>query len=211
MEFTKELYERMMCVDPAQIGHYIQNGYMSPSIKPVFQKAKIAGPAVTVWMGGNDNAMLYYAIEHAKPGSVIVVDRGEESVHACCGDVVALVAQLNGIAGIVIDGMATDSIGIEELEFPVFCKGFSPITTNLLCQNGLYNVPVQCGGAAVTPGDIIFGDADGVIVIPPDRLEDLLVKAEKANINEAKMKEEFCAGKQMSDYFPGLHSMVKQL
>ncbi|MFV0496649.1 MAG: RraA family protein [Candidatus Fimivivens sp.] len=210
MAFTKVLYERMMRVDPAQIGHYIQSGYMNPSIKPVFQKAKIAGPAETVWMGGNDNAMLYYAIEHAAPGSVIVVDRGGESVHACCGDVVALVAQLNNMAGIVIDGMATDSIGIEKLGFPVFCKGFSPITTNLLCQNGLYNVPVQCAGVAVTPGDIIFGDADGVIVIPPERLEYLLEKAEKANIDEAEMKAEFREGKQMSDYFPDLHAMLKQ-
>ena len=118
-----------------------------------------------------------------------MVDRCGDDVYACTGEIVATVAKRRGLAGIVIDGMATDSIAIERLEFPVFCSGLSPVTTSLLGISGEYGVPVQCGGAVVNPGDIVFGDADGVIVIPPDRCEEFLKKAEEANAREAITKK----------------------
>jgi 4-hydroxy-4-methyl-2-oxoglutarate aldolase len=208
VQFSEELRNRMMKVDPAQMGHYISNGYMCPSIKPVYKSAKMVGPAVTVRITGDDNAMLYYAIEHAEPGSVVVVDRGGEAMRACCGDGVALVAQLHGMAGIVIDGMATDSIGIEKLNFPVFSKGISALTTTIQGKEGMLNIPVQCGGTIVNPGDIIFGDIDGVVVIPPQKCEELVTKAEEATTNEISMKKSFREGKTMSDFFPAINTMM---
>ena len=76
MALTKELIERFMKVDPAQLGHFVKNGYMNTSIKPVSTSVskdfKMIGPAVTVRMTGDSNIMLYYAVEHAPKGSVIV-------------------------------------------------------------------------------------------------------------------------------------------
>lgn len=83
MALTKELIDRFMKVDPAQLGHFVKNGYMNTSIKPVSKDFKMIGPAVTVRMTGDSNIMLYYAVEHAPKGSVIVVDRGGENIHAC--------------------------------------------------------------------------------------------------------------------------------
>lgn len=83
MALTKELIDRFMKVDPAQLGHFVKNGYMNTSIKPVSKDFKMIGSAVTVRMTGDSNIMLYYAVEHAPKGSVIVVDRGGENIHAC--------------------------------------------------------------------------------------------------------------------------------
>ena len=105
MALTKELIDRFMKVDPAQLGHFVKNGYMNTSIKPVSKDFKMIGPAVTVRMTGDSNIMLYYAVEHAPKGSVIVVDRGGENIHACCGDGCSLNAQCQGMAGIVIASM----------------------------------------------------------------------------------------------------------
>lgn len=198
MEFTPEIIERFMKVDPAQIGHHIKSGYMSPLIKPIYKTAKFVGPAYTVRMPVNDNAILYYAMKRAPKGSIMVVDRAGDDLYACTGEIVATAAKCLGLAGIVIDGPATDSLAIEKMQFPVFSKGLSPVTTKLLGIYGEYNVTVQCGGAVVNPGDIIFGDADGVIVIPPDNYEALLEKAEAANRAEVETKKRLAAGKFIS-------------
>lgn len=200
MEFTNELREKILRTDPAQIGHFIEGGYMSPDVKPIFKSAKMVGPAYTVRASGEDSTIVYYAMERAPKGSVIVIDRAGDTTYACCGGVVASLAKELGMAGIVIDGPATDSRAIEELGFPVFCTGLSAVTTKHMGLTGLYNISVQCGGAVVNPGDIIFGDADGVIVIPPEKCEELAEKAIQADENEVIWLEGFKKGKKMSDY-----------
>ncbi len=194
MELSKEIIDRFMKVDPAQIGHHIKGGYMNPRIKPIYKSAKLVGPAFTVRMPLNDSAILYYAMKRAPKGSVIVIDRAGDDIYACTGEIVATAAKCLGLAGIVIDGPATDSIAIEAMQFPVFCSGLSPVTTTLLGITGEYNVPIQCGGAVVNTGDIIFGDADGVIVIPPENYEVLLEKAEAATRGEVETKKRLAAG-----------------
>jgi len=212
VKLSMELRERIHQVDPAQIGHYIGNGYMDAAIKPISPQMRCLGPAVTVRITGNDNAMLYYAILHAEEGSVIVVDRGGDRNRACCGDVVALSAQLRHLGGIVIDGMATDSLGIAEKGFPVFCRGVSAFTTLIHGVEGQMNIPIICGGVIVNPGDLIYGNADGVIVIPGEHLEELLSKAEEATRAELDLCNELITkGKTMSDFYPVIHTMSRFL
>lgn len=195
----EQLLKRLMEVDPAQIGHYISGGFMDPEIKPISKTFKVAGPAWTVRVFANDNAIFYYALDKAPKGSVIVIDRVGDRVYAPIGEVAATAAMYAGMAGIVLDGPATDSIAIEKIGFPVFSRGLSAVTTGALGLKGDYNIPVQCGGAVVNPGDIIFGDADGVIVIPPDMLEPLLEKALKANEIEKKRLADIRSGKPVCD------------
>lgn len=189
MELTPEIYERFMAVDPAQVGHSIDGGYMDPAIKPLKSDWKILGPAYPVRVTAKDSTAIYYGLLHAPTGSILVVDRAGDRTFACVGEIVACVAKRRGVKGIVIDGPATDSLPIKEMDYPVFCRGLSPITTNLQGLSGEVNVTVQCGGAVVHPGDLIFGDADGVVVIPPNRAIDLLEKAEKATENEKNIKK----------------------
>lgn len=195
MVLSKETIERFMKVDPAAIGHYIDSGFMNPRIKPIYKSAKIIGPAYTVRMPGRDSCALYYAMQKAPKGSVIVVDKCSDDLFACTGEFVATMAKCLGLAGIVIDGPATDSIGIEKLEFPVFCTGLSPVTSMITNISGEVNIPIQCGGAVVNPGDLIFGDADGVMVVPED-YEELLEKAEVKTEAEEKLRKKLAEGYQ---------------
>lgn len=167
MVLSEDLIKRYLKTDPAQIGHYIKSGYMSPKISPVFQDCKMVGPAYTIRVAVNDSAIVYYAMKKAPKGSVIVIDRLGDEVYACAGEIVARSAKALGMAGIVIDGPSTDVQAMREIGLPVFSTGLSPVTTTLLGITGEYDIPVQCGGTIVNPGDIIFGDDNGVIVIPP--------------------------------------------
>ena len=183
MQLTPELIARIMSVAPAQFGHHLQHGFMHPRIKPVVPCFKMVGHAYTVRATERDGSALYYGIMKADKGSVIVVDRGGEDIFASAGDQLALMMKYRELGGLIVDGPVTDRIGLEKLGFPVFCTGFSPVTTLCTGTNGEVQIPVQCGGAIVKPGDVVFGDADGVVILPED-FEELLVAAEKMTRNE---------------------------
>lgn len=185
---SPETVARFMDVSPAQIGHHISRGFMHPRIQAVDPSYKIIGRAYTVRMTERDGTALYYAIMKAPKGAIIVVDRGTEDVFACVGDQVALMMSHRELGGLVVDGPATDRVGLTKLGFPVFCAGFSPVTTLCAGTNGEVGVPIQCGGAVVRPDDIVFGDADGVIIVPED-YEELLVAAEKMTAVERARAE----------------------
>ncbi len=193
MQFTQEIKDRFMKVEPATIGHHITKGFMRPEVKPVCDEMKVIGPAYTVRLNERDSSALYYAIQKAPKGSVIVVDRAGDHSFACVGEFFAEMTRGCGMAGIVIDGPATDKIALKKMGFPVFCKGFSPVTCNVTGTSGEVEIPVECGGAVVRTGDLIFGDADGVIVLPEDYMP-YLEAAEKKTADEAAMREKLEKG-----------------
>lgn len=194
MKLPSETAARFMQVDPATFGHYSGVRFMKPEIKPINKLSKMVGIAYTVRIEGRDSTALYHALKKAPEGSVIVVDHSGDTTFACVGEMLTLVAEAHGLAGIVIDGPATDYIALSKTTYPVFRTGISVATTIVLGISGEYGVPIQCGGTAIKPGDIIFGDADGVVVIPPDGYETLLVKAEAAAKREIEMRKLFKAG-----------------
>jgi 4-hydroxy-4-methyl-2-oxoglutarate aldolase len=194
MSLPKEIVDRFMAVDPATIGHYIGGGYMRPEMKPINKHSKMVGTAYTVRLQGKDSCALYYAMQKAPKGSVIVVDRCGDTIYACVGEMMALFAECRGFAGIVIDGPATDSLAIEKSGLPVFCTGISVVTTIVVGISGDQDIPVHCSGTVVRPGDIVFGDADGVIVMPPDNYMELLTRAEEAVAREVELRKHFLAG-----------------
>lgn len=154
---------------------------MDPAIKPVKEDLKVVGRANTVKLRAADNYMVLKAIREAKEGDVLVVDGKGYLNNASCGDFIVALAQNMRISGVVIDGVVRDIVGIKNLNFPVFCKG----TTNTASDksgSGEVNVPISCGGATVKPGDIIIGDADGVVVVPQELENEILQKSiEKLN------------------------------
>lgn len=195
MELTAEIYDRFMKVDPATVGHHIGGGFMRPEMKPLNKNVKMVGPAYTIRMEGRDSAPLHYAFTKAPKGSVLVIDRCGDHTYAPIGEIVALYAQCQEFAGIVIDGVVTDSRAIEKQDFPLFCTGISVVTTAILGVSGKVDIPVCCCGACVNPGDIVFGDADGVIVLPQEGYEEALVKAEIAIAKEEEIKRNYLEGK----------------
>lgn len=149
---------------------------LDPSIKPLQDSYKVAGRAFTVKIPAGDNTMVLKAIKEASPGDVLVVDAKGESYRAVAGDFVVSLAQKLGIAGIIVDGVIRDLIGVRSLNFPVFSKG-TTVAASFKNDAGEINVPISCGGVSITPGDIIVGDADGVVVIPQADAEKVLEKA----------------------------------
>jgi regulator of RNase E activity RraA len=121
------------------------------------------------------------------------VDRGHDAIHAAVDYEIALMAQHREIAGIVVDGTATNRIRLQELGFPVFCRGYSPAACVAQGISGEIDVPVDCGGVIVNPGDLIIGDADGVVVLPPEECEARLRKAE-AEMSRIARRDERIAG-----------------
>jgi regulator of RNase E activity RraA len=181
--------ERFRHVAPASIGHHTEEGFMDPDIKPLGRKVKLVGPAVTIFQPANRSA-LGEAMALAQPGDVLVIDRAGERKRATFGEMLAMRCLRAGLAGVVIDGPATDIVEIQDMGFPVFSRGVSAVLGPSLANDGVVNAPVVCGGVVVRPGDLILGDDNGVLVIPPERAEALLEIAEARERAEAKRRKE---------------------
>ena len=147
-------------------------------IKPLREEYTLCGRALTVDMPAGDNDAVLRAIAHAEPGRVLVIDAKGYGQRAVAGEFVIGMARRMGLAGVVVDGCIRDVVGIKTLNFPVFCKGSTP-SASVKAGEGSVNVPISCGGVVVRPGDIIAGDADGVVCVPQDREEAVLAAAER--------------------------------
>jgi 4-hydroxy-4-methyl-2-oxoglutarate aldolase len=175
---------------------------LDPAIKPLKEEYKFAGRALTVKIPVGDNLAVFRAIRAANAGDVIVIDAKGDVYRAIAGDFVVGMAQTLGVSAIVIDGVIRDIVGIKKLNFPVFSKGTSVAASEKLGV-GEINVPISCGGTAVNPGDIIVGDADGVVVVPKAKeqyiLEKSLEKLEKDEIREKNVSGNLEAIKEYLD------------
>ncbi len=168
------------------IPHY---GCMDAKIKAVDPSMKVVGTAMTIETDNGDNFPIHLATYGApQEGYVMVIDgKGYEGC-AYIGDLIMGAAQAVGYKGIVIDGYSRDREGNIALQFPVFSKGLKPAGP-IKKDPGKINVPVECGGITVYPGDLIFGDFDGVCVVPRNRLEEVLAKAEEKQAYEEKREK----------------------
>lgn len=186
-------------IAPATIGHFLDSGFMDPEIRPLFPGVKVVGPAFTVRIAANDSTLVHKAMGLVQPGDVVVIDRMGDTRHACVGEVVSLAAKLSGVAGIIIDGPATDVAEIREMGMPVFARGLSVLTTRLLGMGGAINAIVQCGGVSVRPGDLIIADDNGVLVLDPERAPAILRLAQQSEEHEVPLKERLRAGEKLPD------------
>jgi len=166
-----ELIDRLKTYGAATVHEALDRiGAMDAAIKPLDPSIRVAGPALTVDCAPADNLAIQYAVTIARPGDVLVVDAKSFTEAGPWGDVLSLYAQQVGLAGLVIDGSVRDSQAIVDMGFPVFSRGVSIKGTGKF-QPGEVNTPICCAGVSVQPGDLIVGDADGVVVVPVTDLE----------------------------------------
>jgi regulator of RNase E activity RraA len=188
-----DLLAQLRQIAPATIGHMLEHEFMDPELRPLISRFAFVGPAVTARCFGTDSAIVHYAVDIAQPGDVVVVDRLGDRRYACWGGGVSLGAQVKGIVGAVVDGVLTDRVEIEDLRFPVFGRGLSPLTTRAPGTTGELNVPVRCGGIIVQPGDLILADDDGIVVLPPARIAEIvaicLPRERQAKERQQRMRE----------------------
>lgn len=163
-----------------------------PQLRPMYKGATLAGPAFTVKTAPGDNLLVHKALDIAQPGDVVVVDAGGFADHAIIGELMAARARQRRIAGLVIWGAIRDSAELGASDYPVFACA---VTHRGPYKNGPgeINVPITMGGMAVNPGDIIVGDADGLVAVPLALAEQVLASA------KAILAKETAAMKQMRD------------
>ena len=152
------------------------------------QRKSMAGLAVTVRTRPGDNLALHVALDLARPGEVIVVDGGGELRNALLGELIVTYAMRRGIAGIVVDGAIRDSEQLLQLPLPVYARGVShrgPYKSG----PGWVNPPVSVGGTVVCRGDVIVGDADGVVSVSADRAAIVAERAESIVGSELAQQE----------------------
>ncbi len=185
-----------------------RSGLLRPYMRPIDTSARVAGSAVTVLCGPGDNLMIHAAIAVVQPGDVLVVTTISESTDGMFGELMAQSCLAHGVAGLVIDAGVRDTTEITALGFPVWSKAVSAQGTSKTIA-GSVNVPIVCAGAAVSPGDVIVGDADGVVVVPRDSAKAVIAAVDERLAKEDRTRERLKAGELGLDMY-GLRDVLAQ-
>ncbi|KXH73255.1 MAG: hypothetical protein AM326_00470 [Candidatus Thorarchaeota archaeon SMTZ-45] len=160
---------------------------MDRGIIPLTKNVRMAGFARTGRMVRSPSQCPYDEIQldrlmslstDAQKGDLLVIDSGGADDCSVWGQVLTKIGLPKGIQGAVVDGTSRDIADIDEVGFPVFARGRHPGTMRGRLNVESVNEQVVCGGVVVNPGDLIFADGDGVVVIPQDRIDEVLKHAE---------------------------------
>ena len=176
-----------------------RRGALDARIQAVGRGMKIAGPAFTVEVRAGANLMMHVALALAKPGGVIIVDGKGDQGCALCGSLMVAQAKAAGLGGFVVDAAVRDTGEIGEGDFPVFAAGRNPCgpTKNV---PGRLAIPISVAGATVSPGDLVLGDEDGVMVFPRAEVPALIETLDGKLADEAQRLREIAAGELISPW-----------
>lgn len=153
----------------------------------------VVGTAFTVRTPPSDNLLVHKAMDMAVPGDVIFVEAGGDMSHAILGELMCNYARRRGVRGFVVDGPVRDGAAIRKMEYPVFAKGLTP-RGPYKEGPGEINVPISCGGASVCPGDLVVGDADGVVIVPRSSAEEVFEDAYAIEQHETEVLRKISEG-----------------
>ncbi len=146
-------------------------------------------------------AMEIEAIDSILPGEVVVVSTANSLENAPWGELLSTAARARGARGAVIDGLVRDVRKIQDIGFPVFARGIKPVDSKGRGTIIDYNVPIECAGARVSPGDLIVADYDGVIAIPSEVLPNVIKMATDKVTKEDGSRAELLRGAYLKDVF----------
>jgi 4-hydroxy-4-methyl-2-oxoglutarate aldolase len=192
----------------ASTGHLVDamggSGALHWQIKPLsHDQASFCGTALTCNCGPGDNLAMFGALEIIKPGDVLMAASDSYMGTAVAGDLLVGMTKNCGAAAFVTDGAVRDVAGILPVGLPVFCAGITP---NSPVRNGpgAAGLPVVIGGVPVASGDIIVGDADGVVVVPMAIAAEVLKKLDLVRASEASLEANVKSGLRMPDFMSAL-------
>lgn len=178
-----------------------RRGTLHARVAPVHHSMAVAGPAFTVEVRPGDNLMIHAAIALAKPGDVLVIDGKGDQTAALMGTLMLSACKKLGLAGVIVDGAIRDRLDLLELGFPVFSAGFNPAGPTKFVP-GRINHPISAGGTVVNPGNLVVGDADGVVVIERAKAPAMLALADKKVADEAARMDAISRGDTASKWLP---------
>lgn len=182
---------------------------MPPSIRPLDDSLVLAGYARTgayrevysVAPGENPYELEIALIDDLAPDDVVVLGCGGSTRIAPWGELLSTVSRARGAAGCVTDGLVRDIRTIRALRFPVFHGGIGPLDSKGRGKIAEIDVPIECAGVPVSPGDLVVGDADGVVVVPRLVEERALARAFEKATGEDHTRDELAAGAKLKDVF----------
>jgi 4-hydroxy-4-methyl-2-oxoglutarate aldolase len=169
---------------------------VDPAIRAMVPDVRMAGPALTV-VAPDDHLPMFSALEAASAGDVLVVVNAGGR-RAVCGELFATEAKRRGLAGIVIDGLCRDVAGLRRLGLPFFARGTIPASGSTVSRSPLRQ-RLRCGGVDVAPGDIVFGDDDGLVIAAPERIAAALEGGEAIAGAERAMLAAMAEGRPLHD------------
>ena len=175
-----------------------QAGLLASSIEPVFGGAHVSGSAVTVSVPAGDNWMIHVAVEQCREGDVMVVAPTSPSDHGYLGELIATALQARGVRAFVVDAGCRDVAELRRMQFPVWSRCVSARGT-VKETLGSVNVPIECAGQRVEPGDVVVADDDGVVVVPRGDAEAVLDACRVREEKEAASRARYAVGELSLD------------
>jgi regulator of RNase E activity RraA len=173
-------------------------------IRPMFDSPKVIGRAVTIKVtaAGMTRAKAHLGVEAvacAESGDIIAIDNHGDATNNCWGEVLSCGAKVKGVSGVIVDGAARDLDACRDMAFPVFARAAVPITARGRIIQESFNCVIRLGDVQVRPGDVIVGDINGVVVIPAEKIDDVVREAEALMEKEESMMRDLQSGMSILD------------
>ena len=175
-------------------------GVVDHRIRALRPGLHFCGSAITVWTRPGDALFTLKATELVRDHDVVVIDAGGEADVGSAGEIFASDLRSRGASGLVVDGLIRDAAGIAGLGLPTFARGACPRFYGLNGP-GAVNVPIQCGGVGIDPGDLVLGDEDGVVVVPRSAARDALDRVRERMAAEEEWLEQLGRGKTIVEVY----------
>jgi regulator of RNase E activity RraA len=187
------------------LGH--RTSALPPSVRPLRPEWKVCGPAATLSTlpvaaePVNPYAVELECVDALRPGEVLVGTTNGDVGSALWGELLSTAARARGAVGAVIDGLTRDAARILAMDFPVFATGFSPLDSKGRLDGVTYGRPIRVGTCVVRPGDWVFGDLDGVVVVPAELADAAFARALEKVTGENRVREELARGRSVREVF----------
>jgi 4-hydroxy-4-methyl-2-oxoglutarate aldolase len=182
-------------------------GIVDLPLTQVVPGSRIAGPARIALCAPGDNSMVHAAVAHAKPGDILVLTSTDPAPVALVGELLVTQAQVQGVAGILVDGAVRDLDELVEIGLPIWTR-FVRAQGATKGELGELDVSVVIGGSEIRPGDLVLMDCDGAMALPAGRVDEVLPLALERAERESTMRERYTAG-ELSYDLNGLREVVE--